>query len=302
MSCGGWHVLTISEPREGAWYSVLHGELLVEFAAALSPPLSGATLCAAADGAAAVCTRLGGEAGERVEGEMDALGAGQHALSVSVTAPDAGAGAVPLCVARVEFTVVELDTDVRSARAAAWLQPVPSPALDFEPVQGGFGRAGDPGREPGNGRRSLVATFVGGAARERVARALASFPPERFSLMVFVYDDSEWGGEPWAHRATIVHVRGQMKWWYVKRFLHPELVAGYEYLLLLDDDVALAPSFDADGFVGVLREHAVGLGQPAHAPGSATSAQYVHALAQRPGVLGLWTNFVEIGACDVCLR
>ena len=32
---------------------------------------------------------------------------------------------------------------------------------------------------------------------------------------------------------------GQMKWWFVKRFLTPAVVTDYEYLFLWDDDLSV---------------------------------------------------------------
>jgi hypothetical protein len=307
VGCGEGRVLSISEPQEGAWYSVRHGLMGIAFAASLEPAsgAEGAVICVSVDAQTARrCAAIPSQQGGDAFGEIHALADGPHVLTVSVgeaAASGDGALSVIACTARVAFTSVGLGMRLTSAEAAAWLQPSPIPRLDFEPIPHAFGRvdragsvggSGGGGREP---RRSLVVTFASGAAQAGVSRAMAAFPPADFSFFVFVYDASDWSSLPWARNATIVHVRGQMKWWYVKRFLHPELVATYEYVLLLDDDVSLS-GFDPVGFVRVMREHGVGLAQPAHAAGSSTSAQYAALNAQRAGVVGVWTNFVEIGA------
>ena len=62
-----------------------------------------------------------------------------------------------------------------------------------------------------------------------------------FDVMLFHYDGrtTEWDDEfPWSKEAIHVSARKQAKWWYAKRFLHPSVVAPYEYLFLWDEDLS----------------------------------------------------------------
>ena len=99
---------------------------------------------------------------------------------------------------------------------------------------------------------------------------------------------------PWADRVLSVRAVAQMKWWYVKRFLSPAVVAPYRYVIVVDDDCDVR-GLDPPAFVRELERWRVRIGQPAHAAGS-FQPQYP-ILRQRLGanVSGSWTTFVESG-------
>ena len=50
------------------------------------------------------------------------------------------------------------------------------------------------------------------------------FPLDKFQRVFFVYDDSQWHDWEFHNQSIFIHVRRQMKWWYMKRFLLPEMV------------------------------------------------------------------------------
>ncbi|RDX72599.1 Ubiquitin carboxyl-terminal hydrolase 12, partial [Mucuna pruriens] len=47
----------------------------------------------------------------------------------------------------------------------------------------------------------------------------------------------------WSSRAIHVSTINQTKWWFAKRFLHPDAIAEYNYIFLLDEDL-LVDNFD----------------------------------------------------------
>ena len=53
-----------------------------------------------------------------------------------------------------------------------------------------------------------------------------------------------------------------VKWWFAKRFLHPDVVAGYEYVFLWDEDVE-ADAFDPVRYLDVVRREGLEVSQPA---------------------------------------
>jgi hypothetical protein len=119
-------------------------------------------------------------------------------------------------------------------------------------------------------------------------------------VIACVYDGSDWRGVPWVGRREVMLVSspvGQMKWWYVKRLMTPAIVSpdAYDYVVILDDDVDVAPpAFHLGGFVHAMHRAGVLLAQPGHAPGSSTT--WPHVMADpRPGFVGRWTNMVECG-------
>lgn len=97
---------------------------------------------------------------------------------------------------------------------------------------------------------------------------------ENFTILLFHYDGrtSEWDEFEWSKRAIHVSARKQTKWWenncfpflwirvlaeaflqqwsnvnilkldarwYAKRFLHPDIVASYEYIFIWDEDLGV---------------------------------------------------------------
>ncbi|CBI22818.3 unnamed protein product, partial [Vitis vinifera] len=64
---------------------------------------------------------------------------------------------------------------------------------------------------------------------------------EDFTFLLFHYDGrtTEWDEFEWSKRAIHVSVRRQTKWWYAKRFLHPDIVAPYDYIFIWDEDLGV---------------------------------------------------------------
>ena len=171
------------------------------------------------------------------------------------------------------------------------------PQLSFEPKESFIGITSMPKDAATPPRRkTLVAMFGGLDAQATVDANVRALPASHFSLMLFIYDDSEWTHFPWLSRCVTVRVQRQMKWWYIKRFLGPDVVCGgdYEYVMVVDADVRLPPgTIDTRAYVDVLREYDVRIGQPSHAPESQTTHRI---LFQDPGIaVGTWTSFVESG-------
>ncbi|VAH67776.1 unnamed protein product [Triticum turgidum subsp. durum] len=74
--------------------------------------------------------------------------------------------------------------------------------------------------------------------------SILQFPAANFAVMLFHYDGAVdgWSDLPWSRRAVHVAAVDQTKWWFGKRFLHPDLVADYDYIFLWDEDI------EVDGF------------------------------------------------------
>lgn len=142
--------------------------------------------------------------------------------------------------------------------------------------------------------KTLVAMFGSRSSQVFVDRNMRRFPESEFTVMLFIYDDSEWLHFPWFRRVVSVRAFGQMKWWFIKRFLTPVVVqeeGTYDYVLLLDSDVTL-PACEPAAFIRALRDFGVLIGQPAHVEDSQTTHQL---LFRNLSLVGEWTNFVESG-------
>lgn len=59
--------------------------------------------------------------------------------------------------------------------------------------------------------------------------------------MLFHYDGraSDWNEFHWSNKAIHISARKQTKWWYAKRFLHPDVVAPYDYIFIWDEDLGM---------------------------------------------------------------
>lgn len=129
---------------------------------------------------------------------------------------------------------------------------------------------------------------------------LASFDHDRFELVLFVYDGSDWRDVQEATAGVVTHVRGQMKWWYMKRFLLPAVVSPevYDWVMILDEDAVFSPGFTAHGFFGSLSRLGMRLAQPSHE--AVTHGRRLEDfLVANPtlpeGFVGYRSNFVECG-------
>ena len=82
--------------------------------------------------------------------------------------------------------------------------------------------------------------------------------------MLFHYDGAveQWGELEWSRRAVHVAVPGQTKWWFAKRFLHPNVVAEYDYVSVWDEDVEV-DAFDPARYLAAVRREGLEVSQPA---------------------------------------
>lgn len=108
---------------------------------------------------------------------------------------------------------------------------------------------GDPNEDLTVKQRYLVTFTVGYDQRKNIDTVLKKFS-DNFSIMLFHYDGraSEWEEFEWSKRAIHVSIRKQTKWWYAKRFLHPDIVAPYEYIFIWDEDLGVE-HFDSEKYV-----------------------------------------------------
>ncbi|KAJ8639267.1 hypothetical protein MRB53_015961 [Persea americana] len=105
---------------------------------------------------------------------------------------------------------------------------------------------GDPNEDLKTRPKYLVTFAVGFAQRDNINAAIQKFSDE-FTILLFHYDGltSEWDQFEWSKHAIHVSARGQTKWWYAKRFLHPDIVAAYDYIFIWDEDLGVE-NFNAE--------------------------------------------------------
>ncbi|KAJ8423589.1 hypothetical protein Cgig2_009243 [Carnegiea gigantea] len=170
-----------------------------------------------------------------------------------------------------------------------------------------FEEHGDFTRTP----RYLVTFTVGYDQKANIDKCVKKFS-ENFTIVLFHYDGrtSEWDEFEWSKRAIHVSARKQTKWWYAKRFLHPDIVSVYDYIFIWDEDLGV-DHFNAEKYLELVKKHGLEISQPGLRPDEGLTWQMtkrradsgeVHKVTEeRPGwcpnpVLPPCAAFIEIMA------
>ncbi|KAJ8430735.1 hypothetical protein Cgig2_004628 [Carnegiea gigantea] len=119
----------------------------------------------------------------------------------------------------------------------------------------------------------LVAFTVGYAQKDNINACVKKFSDD-FQILLFHYDDrtSEWDQFEWSKRAVHVSAPRQTKWWYAKRFLHPDVVAAYEYIFIWDEDLDVQ-HFSAEKYIQLVKKHGLEISQPGLEPNNGLTWQ-----------------------------
>ncbi|CAI9756316.1 unnamed protein product [Fraxinus pennsylvanica] len=119
----------------------------------------------------------------------------------------------------------------------------------------------------------LVTFTVGYNQRNNIDAAVKKFS-DNFTILLFHYDGqtTEWDEFEWSKRAIHVSTRKQTKWWYAKRFLHPDIVAPYDYIFIWDEDLGVE-HFDAEEYIKLVKKHGLEISQPGLQPNRGTTWQ-----------------------------
>ncbi|KAK4762332.1 hypothetical protein SAY86_008100 [Trapa natans] len=127
---------------------------------------------------------------------------------------------------------------------------------------------GNPSEDLTSQPKYLVTFTVGYEQRRNVDAAIKKFSGN-FTIMMFHYDGrtTEWDEYGWSRKAIHVSVPKQTKWWYAKRFLHPDIVAPYDYIFIWDEDLGVE-NFNAEEYIKQVRKHGLEISQPALDPSS----------------------------------
>lgn len=125
---------------------------------------------------------------------------------------------------------------------------------------------GNPSEDLTTKPRYLVTFTVGYNQQKNIDAAVKKFSGN-FTILLFHYDGitTEWDEYEWSKRAIHVSVRKQTKWWYAKRFLHPDIVASYDYIFIWDEDLGVE-HFDAEEYIKLMRKHGLEISQPGLEP------------------------------------
>ncbi|XP_011013916.1 PREDICTED: uncharacterized protein LOC105117837 isoform X2 [Populus euphratica] len=114
-----------------------------------------------------------------------------------------------------------------------------------------------------NSSINLLAVAVGITQRDLVNKMVKKFLSSNFSVMLFHYDGivDEWRDFEWNDRVIHVSARNQTKWWFAKRFLHPDIVAACNYIFLWDEDLGVE-NFNPKKYVSIVKSEGLHISQP----------------------------------------
>ncbi|KAF7842820.1 uncharacterized protein G2W53_005118 [Senna tora] len=114
---------------------------------------------------------------------------------------------------------------------------------------------------------NLLAMAVGIKQKAIVNRIVEKFPSSDFVVMLFHYDGlvDGWRDLAWSDRAIHLSAINQTKWWFAKRFMHPDIVAEYNYIFLWDEDIGVE-NFDPKKYLSIVKEEGLEISQPALDP------------------------------------
>lgn len=132
---------------------------------------------------------------------------------------------------------------------------------------------GDPNEDLKHKPKYLVTFTVGYDQRDNINAAVRKFS-EDFQILLFHYDGrtSEWDQFEWAKSAVHVSAKKQTKWWYAKRFLHPDIIAAYEYIFIWDEDLGVE-HFNAEKYIQLVKKHGLEISQPGLEPNNGLTWQ-----------------------------
>ncbi|PNY14548.1 hypothetical protein L195_g011231 [Trifolium pratense] len=118
-----------------------------------------------------------------------------------------------------------------------------------------------------NASSNLFAMAVGIKQKDLVNKMVKKFLESNFIVMLFHYDGmvDGWKIFEWSHRVIHISVPDQTKWWFAKRFLHPDIVAEYDYIFLWDEDLGVE-NFHPDKYISIVKEEGLEISQPALDP------------------------------------
>ncbi|XP_024381457.1 uncharacterized protein [Physcomitrium patens] len=110
---------------------------------------------------------------------------------------------------------------------------------------------------------NLLAMAVGIKQKKVVNDIVQKFPLSNFTIMLFHYDGivDQWQDLPWNNQSIHIVASHQTKWWYAKRFMHPDIVDRYNYIFLWDEDLGVE-HFNAERYLEIMQAEGLEISQP----------------------------------------
>uniref|UniRef100_A0A7N0ZSS3 Uncharacterized protein n=1 Tax=Kalanchoe fedtschenkoi TaxID=63787 RepID=A0A7N0ZSS3_KALFE len=134
-------------------------------------------------------------------------------------------------------------------------------------------------------RKSLFAMAVGINQKDMVNKMVEKFLGSDFAVMLFHYDGAvdKWSAFEWNDQVLHVSAANQTKWWFAKRFMHPDIVSEYAYVFLWDEDLGV-DNFDPKRYLSIIKKEGLEISQPALDPAKSEVHHQITARGRRSAV------------------
>ncbi|XP_031501014.1 uncharacterized protein LOC116264770 [Nymphaea colorata] len=115
--------------------------------------------------------------------------------------------------------------------------------------------------------RSLLAMPVGIKQKKNVDTIVEKFLLQNFTVILFHYDGNVngWNDLQWHSKAIHIVANNQSKWWFAKRFLHPDIISIYDYVFIWDEDIGV-DNFHPGRYLQIMKAEGLEISQPALDP------------------------------------
>ncbi|XP_019193943.1 PREDICTED: uncharacterized protein LOC109187957 isoform X2 [Ipomoea nil] len=132
---------------------------------------------------------------------------------------------------------------------------------------------------------NLFAVAAGIKQKEKVDKMVQKFLSYNFTVMIFHYDGivDEWKDFKWSNIVIHISALNQTKWWFAKRFLHPDIVAAYGYVFVWDEDLGVE-NFNPENYMSIVKNEGLEISQPALDPGKSEVHHQITARGRRSKV------------------
>ncbi|KAL3031616.1 hypothetical protein AAZX31_02G038200 [Glycine max] len=90
---------------------------------------------------------------------------------------------------------------------------------------------------------------------------------QKHNVDVMVQKVDGWWNLDWSSNVIQIVARNQTKWWFAKRFLHPNIVSIYDFIFLWDEDLGVE-HFSPSRYIEIIKQEGLEISQPALDPHS----------------------------------
>ncbi|KAG1361234.1 hypothetical protein COCNU_09G006970 [Cocos nucifera] len=148
---------------------------------------------------------------------------------------------------------------------------------------------------------TLLAMAVGISQKRNVDILVFQFLIDNCSIILFHYDGNVdgWHDLEWSDKAIHILAHNQTKWWFAKRFLHPDVVSTYDYIFLWDEDLGVE-NFHLGRYLQIMASEGLEISQPALDPDQSSEIHHRITVRDRKAKNDLihgWGLDMKLGYC-----